>query len=376
MIMTKRQKVHVQDGSATTRRLDESLTRREWMGATLLGAGLTGTAALPLSAQNAQTAAGAPKAQPKRPIVDSHVHLWKLPRSAPPMSDFATYPPGSVPWLGVDRLVPDYNARAGAHKVDKLVLIESSVGVPTDKIIQSNLWMLETAAAESKILSVVGHLDVKQPPVSFERQVAQLSANKHWVGIRISAGIFLPDRPRSFATIAPNVLTNLDLLSKRGLQIDTLGIPGAVLSQIGAAAPGLTIVMEHLAGKPATFDVEDSWKADMLAAATYDGLNVKVSDVHELSSPAVTGNSAVLSQFQPVADPTRYAPALEFLWRTFGEDRLIFGTNWPASDVGGLMVDSIELQISIIESFLTGQFLGGRDKIMYQNALRVYGFRK
>jgi L-fuconolactonase len=345
---------------------DASLTRREWMGAALLGAGLSGTAAMPLRAQG----------EPRRPIVDSHVHLWKLPRNAPPMSDFASFPAASVPWLAVDRLVPDYNALASAHKVDKLVLIESSVGVPPDKIIQSNLWMLQTAAAESKILSVVGNLDVRQPPASFEQQVAQLSANKQWVGIRIGAGIFQPDLPHSFSTILPNVLTNLRLLSKRGLQIDALGISGAVLSQVGGAVPGLTIVMDHFAGKPATFDVEDSWKADMQAAANYAGLNVKVSDVHKLSSQAVTGKAAGLTQFRPVADPTRYAPTLEFLWKAFGEDRLIFGSNWPVSDVAGLAVDSIGLQIDILESFLRGQFSGGRDKIMYQNALRVYGPRK
>src|SRR5580700_9101069 len=310
---------------------DASLTRREWMGAALLGAGLSGTAAMPLRAQGER----------RRPIVDSHVHLWKLPRNAPPMNDFASFPAASVPWLAVNRLVPDYNARAGANRVDKLVLIESSVGVSPDKLIQSNLWMLQTAAAESKILSVVGNLDVKQPPASFEQQVAQLSANKQWVGIRIGAGIFQPDLPHSFSTILPNVLTNLGLLSKRGLQIDALGIPGAVLSQVGAALPGLTIVMDHFAGKPVTFDVEDSWKADMQAGANYAGLNVKVSDVHKLSSEAVTGKAAGSTQFQPVADPTRYAPTLEFLWRTFGEDRLIFGSNWPVSDAAGLSVDSI-----------------------------------
>jgi L-fuconolactonase len=373
--MTNRQNAYVNDGSAT-RRLNESLTRREWMGAALLGAGLSGTAAMPLRAQDAQTSGGVPKGEPRRPIIDGHVHLWKLPRNAPPMSDFASFPADTVPWLAVNRLVPDYNARAGAHKVDKLVLIESSVGVPADKIIQSNLWMLQTAAAESKVLSVVGNLDVRQPPANFERQVTRLSANKQWVGIRIGAGIFQPDLPNSFSNILPNVLTNLRLLTKRGLQIDTLGIPGAVLSQVGAAVPGLTIVMDHFAGKPATFDVEDTWKADMQAAADYAGLNVKVSDVHKLSSRAVTGKAAGLTQFQPVADPTRYAPTLEFLWRTFGEDRLIFGSNWPVSDAGGLSVDSIGLQIDILESFLTGQSFEGRDKIMYQNAVRVYGPRK
>jgi predicted TIM-barrel fold metal-dependent hydrolase len=178
--------------------------------------------------------------------------------------------------------------------------------------------------------------------------------------------------PASFATIKPNVLNNLALLAKRGLQIDTLGISGAVLSQIGAAVPGLTIVMDHFAGNPTTFNVEDAWKADMLAAANYSRLNIKVSDVHKLSAMAVTGQPAGLTQFQPVADPAPYVPTLEFLLKTFGADRLIFGTNWPVSDAGGLFVDSIDLEIDILEGFLDDHVPGDRDKVMYQNALRVY----
>jgi L-fuconolactonase len=361
------------NGSAAKRRANGALTRRELMGASLLGAGFAGTAATPLEAASTHGC------QPAKPIVDAHVHLWKLPRNAPPMSDFATFPTGccgSVPWMEVDRLVPDYNARVGGPEVDKVVLIESSVGVPPDKIIQSNLWMLQTAAAESKILSVVGNLDVTQAPSSFAQQVALLSANKQWVGIRIGGGIFQPGMPQSLSNLKPNVLTNLTLLAGKGLEIDTLGITGAALSQIGAAVPGLTMVMDHLAGKPTTFNVEASWQADMMAAATYPGLNVKISDVHKLSAQSVTGHPAGLTQFQPVADPAPYAPTLEFLWNTFGADRLIFGTNWPVSDAGGLFVDSIDLEINIIESFLTDRFSGGRDRIMYQNALRVYSPRK
>jgi hypothetical protein len=51
--------------------------------------------------------------------------------------------------------------------------------------------MLQTAAAEKKILSVVGNLDVTQSPATFAQQVVQLSSNRQWVGIRIGSGIFL-----------------------------------------------------------------------------------------------------------------------------------------------------------------------------------------
>ena len=40
---------------------------------------------------------------------------------------------------------------------------------------------------------------------------------------------------------------------------------------------------------------------------------------------------------------------------------------------GGIFVDSIDLEIEILESFLAEKHVSGRDKVMYQNALRVYG---
>jgi hypothetical protein len=42
------------------------------------------------------------------------------------------------------------------------------------------------------------------------------------------------------------------------------------------------------------------------------------------------------------------------------------------SDAGGLFVDSIDLEIDILEGFLDDHVPGDRDKVMYQNALRVY----
>jgi len=368
--MKDAQSLHANEGA---------LTRRELMGGSALGAAMLGAGAAPLAAQSDKSAAARQKKSSGRRIIDGHVHLWKLPRNAPPMSDNATFPTGccgSVPWMEVDRMPADYDARVGGPKVDKLVLIESSVATPPDKIIQSNLWMLQAARADGKILSVVGNLDVTQSPASFAQQLGQLAAYKQFVGLRIGSGIFTPNASRTLANIVPNVLTNLTLMAKMGLEIDTLGITGTALAEIGAAVPGLVMVMDHFAGKPTTFDVEAGWQADMHAAAGYEKLNIKVSDVHKLSATAVTGKPAGLNQYQPVADPTPYLPTLDFLWRNFGEDRLIFGTNWPVSDAGGIFVDSIDLEINILETFLADKYVGGRDKVMYQNALRVYSPRK
>lgn len=367
-----------------------NLSRRDLMGAlgaSALGAGLLGTTSRPLNAQSSRSTGG--------PIIDTHIHMWKLPRSLPPVSDFGTYPgdatdgfcctvtaanPGGVvPWLQQDALIPNYLANWGGRRVTQVVLVESSVGVIPTNIIQSNRWMLDVAAKDtngpdggSKILSVVGALDTTQDPAAFQTQLLQLVGNPLFVGIRLGdLGSVFNAGDKTFANLKPFVLQNLKTMASMGLQIDANGIPGAALAQIGQAT-GISIVMDHFASEGNTFTPSAAWVQDMKAAATYPGLHIKVSDVETLSEAAVGGYTFGPSQFQPVADPTQYYPVMEMLWNLFGHKRLLWGSNWPVCRYGGILTDPVDFEINIWESFLRNQ-LEGRNDVMYRNALRVYG---
>ena len=371
-----------------------NLTRRHWMGAlgaSTLGAGLLGEASRPLSAEEPSCSEGGT-------IIDTHIHIWKLPRSLPPMSDFGTYPgdptdgfccsitpanpSGVIPWLQQDALIPNYQMNLGGRRVSQVVVIESSVGVTSAHIIQSNLWMLEVAASDtngpdgrSKILSVTGALDTTQDPTTFQHQLMQLVPNPLFVGIRLGdlGSIFNAGAPKTFPNIKPFVLQNLKTMASFGLQIDANGIPGTALAQIGEAT-GISIVMDHFAGEGNTFTPSAAWMQDMQNAAKYAGLHIKVSDVETLSEAALGGYTFGPGQFQPIADPTRYYPVMEFLWDLFGRTRLLWGSNWPVCRYGGILTDPVDFEIDIWESFLgRPQFKQGRDDIMYKNALRVYG---
>ena len=368
-----------------------NMTRRDWMGtlgASALGAGLLGNTSGSLNAQSSRAT--------NAPIIDTHIHMWKLPRSLPPMSDFGTYPgdsidgfccsinannpSGVIPWLQRDALIPDYLSNWGGRRVTQVVLVESSVGVTASNIIQSNLWMLGAAGSDtngpdggSKILSVVGALDTTQDPTTFQNQLMQLVGNPLFVGIRLGdlGSIFNPGAPTTFANIKPFVLQNIKTLASFGLEIDANGIPGTALAQIGQET-GIAIVMDHFAGEGNTFTPSGTWVQDMRNAATYPGLHIKVSDVEVLSEAALGGYTFGPSQFQPIADPTQYYPVMEFLWNLFGQRRLLWGSNWPVCRYGGILTDPVDFEINIWESFLSQQ-LQGRDEVMYKNALRVYG---
>jgi L-fuconolactonase len=376
---------------------NSNMTRRDLvcaLSASALGAGLVANASRPLYAESASSEE---EGNDEEQIIDTHIHMWKLPRSLPPMSDFGTYPgdatdgfccsinpsnpTGVIPWLQRDALIPDYLANWGGRRVSQVVLVESSVGVTSTHIIQSNLWMLDAAAddtngpeGKSKILSVVGALDTTQDPATFNAQLVQLAPNPLFVGIRLGdLGSIFNSGPKTFANIKPFVVQNLKTMARLGLQIDANGIPGAALAAIGQAT-GIAIVMDHFAGEGNTFTPSAAWMQDMQAAATYPGLHIKVSDVETLSEAALGGYTFGPSQFQPIADPTRYYPVMEFLWDLFGDKRLLWGSNWPVCRYGGILTDPVDFEINIWESFLDRpRFKEGRDHVMYRNALRVYG---
>ena len=369
-----------------------NLSRRNFIGG--VGASAAATTVL---GNNGRRLDAEPSCLVDKTIIDTHIHMWKLPRSLPPMSDYGTYPgdptdgfccsvtpanpSGIIPWLQQDALMDNYLANWGGRRVSQVVLVTSSVGVTPAHVIQSNLWMLETAAndthgpnGKSKILSVVGSLDTTEDPATFEQQLMELARNQLFVGIRLGdLGSILNGTSNPFPNnLKPNVLQNLKTMSTMGLQVDAIGLSGAVMAQVGQAT-GISIVMDHFANEGNTFRPSSAWMQDMQIAATYPGLHIKVSDVEVLSEAALGGYTFGPGQFQPIADPTQYYPVMEFLWNVFGSKRLLWGSNWPVCRYGGILTDPVDFEIDVWESFLAQKPAEGRNDVMYKNALRVYG---
>ena len=75
--------------------------------------------------------------------------------------------------------------------------------------------------------------------------------------------------------------------------------------------------------------------------------------------------------YRAISAPTAlaaYEPHFDVLMTAFGEDRLIWGSNWPVSDLGGSFSGEIRLAEEYLAPF--GQVV--RDKVMFRNALLFY----
>ena len=109
-------------------------------------------------------------------------------------------------------------------------------------------------------------------------------------------------------------IADLRLLAARGKSLDLLA-PPALAAEIARRVPELTIVLDHLAGaKVAEGAPAKAWLDDLRAAAAFPNVYCKLSGLDQQA-----GRAGELELFRPTLDA---------LWAAFGEDRLMYGSNW------------------------------------------------
>ncbi|MEJ6620508.1 MAG: amidohydrolase family protein, partial [Opitutae bacterium] len=80
----------------------------------------------------------------------------------------------------------------------------------------------------------------------------------------------------------------------------------------------------------------------------------------------------------PPKERSFYAPVFKVVYEAFGEDRIVYGSNWPVTDRGGSYFE----QLNIIRGYfeLDSTFQSDREKqvriekkLFRENAVRFYG---
>ena len=122
--------------------------------------------------------------------------------------------------------------------------------------------------------------------------------------------------------------------------------------------PELRIVIDHICHMPINgAPVTAEWVDAYARLAEPPNVYIKVSAVMEQST------------IQPApADVDHYIPALDALWNAFGEDRVIYGSNWPVCERAG----TFEQSICIVKDYVRGKGQAAWDKYFWQNGQAAY----
>lgn len=250
---------------------------------------------------------GATDAKPA--IIDTHTHFYDPTR------------PLGVPWPGKDDKVlyrpvlpAEFKKLASPHGVTGTVVVEASSRV------EDNQWLLDLATDEPFLAGVVGRLAPNE--MKFTQHLERFAKNPLFRGIRWNEAETRDGLKNMLAR------HRLQALSDAGLTLDLNGGPDVhhVAVSVAEKFPKLRIVINHMGnprmdGKPPT----EAWlKAIKASSAIGKTVWCKLSAL--VDGTGKTGRKAP-------ADATFYKPTFDALWEAFGEDRLVYGSNWPVSDL-------------------------------------------
>jgi L-fuconolactonase len=119
-------------------------------------------------------------------------------------------------------------------------------------------------------------------------------------------------------------------------------------------------VVDHAANVPIDGKAPNAdWLAGLQAAAKQRNVFCKVSALVEGTGKR-KGDAPTEMQF--------YKPVLDALWEAFGEDRLMYGSNWPVSQ----NCATYAAVYGIVSEYFEAKGKTAREKFFARNALAAY----
>lgn len=269
--------------------------------------------------------------------IDAHQHFWRLERN-----DYGWLTPELTALykdFEPDDLIPLLNR----HNIDGSVLVQAA---PTEA---ETKFLLQLSEQFECIKGIVGwiNFDLEDAP----RRIAKLAKYPKIVGIRP----MIQDIEDVNWMLSAAVTKALHSLSQHQLVFEALVKPQHLrnLKILVDQHPDLKIVINHGA-KPNIKDHElIQWRTDLSTFRDLPNVSCKLS--------------GLVTEAGSNWQPKDLYPYMDILFDIFGEQRILWGSDWPVS----LLASSYAKWFDTVDLYLTKNNLS-KEKVFGDNAMRAY----
>lgn len=297
----------------------------------------------------AAAAAALAAMEKKMQIIDTHIHLYDPSR------------PQGVPWpTRADGVLFQPTLPGRYRKVSEGFGISGAMAIECSPWVQDDDWLLETAGADRIIVGVVGNLD--PGAADFGKQLDRLSKNPLFRGIRYGN---LWGRDLGAQVAKPAFIEGLKKLADAGLALDTANPDPALIAamvQVTDRVPNLRVVIDHLPQMDPPSDAHTlaGLRSNLRELGSRRQVYVKISEVLRRVDGRVP------------TDIGFYRDRVDQIWQTFGDDRVMFGSDWPNSDRWGTYADVFK----IAHEYVSSKSEAVQEKFYSKNSIAAYKWRE
>lgn len=289
------------------------------------------------------------KSQPAIPIIDTHIHFYDTTRVQ------------GVPYpaKGVIPNVPIANPEV-FKKVTANLNIVGAIETEASPWIEDNLWVLEICEKDPLMVGYVGDLEPEKP--EFREYLERYHRNPLFRGIRCGN---IWNRNVVAQVEQAEFIAGIKELAAADLSMDTANPkPDLIHAMVRLTdkVPNLRLIIDHLPGlePPTERAALQAYEADLRELAKRN-VFVKVSVVARRVNGKVPTELAV------------YKPRLDMIWDIFGENRLIYGSDWPNS--AGNWVP-YETELALVREFFMAKGHAAAEKYFWKNSVAAYKWKK
>lgn len=283
------------------------------------------------------------------PIIDTHIHLFDPTR------------PQGVPWpTPKDGILYQPALPDRYRKLAEPLGIVGAIVVEASPWLADNQWVLDVADKDSIIVGTVGNLEPGTP--DFRQQLDRFQRNPLFRGIRYG-NLWDRDLPSQLAN--PRFVSDLHFLAQAGFVLDTANPKQALMTalvRLTDQVPNLRLVIDHLPQLtiPQEDPVRKTLDANLRELGKRPQVYVKISEVLR----RVDGKIPQSLSF--------YRERLDELFSIFGEDRLLYGSDWPNSD----QWLPFDVGLRLVNEYFTAKGRTAAEKYFWKNSVAAYKWRK
>ena len=270
--------------------------------------------------------------------LDSHQHFWKY---SPQQHNWID---DSMVSLKRDFLPNDLEPHLIENKIEACVVVQA------DQSEKETEFLLELATQYEFIKGVVGWVDLRAKNV--EERLQFYSQNQYFKGVR-----HIVQSEKQDFLLDPAFQNGIGKLGNLNLTYDLLIYSHQIEAAIKLVSqfPNQKFVLDHLAKPNIKNGKIDPWKNQIQRLAQFSNVSCKISGM-------VT--EADHSHWKP----SDFIPYLDIVFDAFGENRILFGSDWPVC----LLAASYQEVYQLITDYTANFSLEQRDKLFGANAERFY----
>lgn len=242
---------------------------------------------------------------PDFPIIDAHVHLWEPERYR-------------MPWLDDDPLLnktyglAEYREHTQGIAIEAMVYLEVDIAAPY-KLLEAQ-WAVQQAQTDPRLRAIVA-----SAPLEYGERVRVFLDALQALGPRIKGvrRLIQGETDPNFA-LNTHFVRGVQMLAEYGFSFDLCITYRQLASAIELVrqCPDTAFILDHIAKPDIAGQQLDPWREQMHALASLPNIVCKVSGL-------VT--EADSQQWQP----EHLEPYVTHVLSVFGEDRVVFGGDWP-----------------------------------------------